>query len=118
MPRGSRPGERRGGRQKGTKNKRTVEAELLAQRMLEGAPPRTIQNARLGKDTLEKFMTLFDALAEHYRPIPESPHSDEVKFTKYGMTLTRSSEERKTESEMRGWLTIACSQRSRLEAKR
>jgi hypothetical protein len=33
MPRGSLPGEWRGGRQKGTKNKATIERELLAQRM-------------------------------------------------------------------------------------
>lgn|SRR5262245_1837536 len=83
MPRGSRPGERRGGRKRGTRNKRTVEAELLAKRVLDNAPVGAIQNARLGKETLEKFMILFDALAEHYRTIPQSPHSDEAKFTKY-----------------------------------
>ena len=83
MPRGSQPGERRGGRQKGTKNKRTIEAELLAQRILQGTPPMTVQNARLGKETLERFMMLFDNLAEHYRPFPENQHADESKFSKY-----------------------------------
>jgi hypothetical protein len=83
MPRGSRPGERRGGRQKGAKNKRTVEAELLAQRMLQHAPAGAIQSARLGKEVLEQYMVMFDALAQHYRPIPKSPHSDEAKFTKF-----------------------------------
>lgn len=83
MPRGSRPGERRGGRQRGTKNKRTVEAELLAQRMLQHVPAGAIQNARLGREVLEQYMVMFDALAGHYRTIPESPHSDEAKFIKY-----------------------------------
>jgi hypothetical protein len=32
MPRGSKPGERRGGRQKGTPNKATAEVKLLAQK--------------------------------------------------------------------------------------
>src|SRR5262245_46204770 len=32
MPRGSKPGERRGGRQKGTPNKATAEVKVLAQK--------------------------------------------------------------------------------------
>jgi hypothetical protein len=35
MPRGARPGERRGGRAKGTTNKRTVEAEAYFRTILE-----------------------------------------------------------------------------------
>src|SRR5262249_40606098 len=57
--------------------------ELLAQRMLQQAPVGNNQNARLGREMLEYYMIMFDALAQHYRPIPESPHSDEGKFTKY-----------------------------------
>jgi len=83
LPRGSKPGERRGGRRKGSRNKATIERELLAQRMLQHAPAGAMQNARLGKEVLEQYMVMFDTLAQHYRPIPESPHSDEVKFTKY-----------------------------------
>jgi hypothetical protein len=51
--------------------------------MLQHPPAGAIQNARLGKEVLEQYMEMFDALAQHYRPIPESPHSDEGKFTKY-----------------------------------
>ena len=80
MPRGSRPGERRGGRQKGTKNKRTVEAELLAKRVLDNAPAGAIEHAGLGKEVLERYMVMFDELAQHYRPIPASRHSDEARF--------------------------------------
>jgi hypothetical protein len=83
LPRGSKLGERRGGRRQGSRSKATIERELLAQRMLQHAPVGAIQNARLGKETLEKFMTLFDDLAEHYRPMPENPRADESKFTKY-----------------------------------
>jgi hypothetical protein len=83
LPRGSKPGERRGGRRKGSRNKATIERELLAHRMLQHAPAGATQNARLGKETLEKFMTLFDDLAEHYRPFPENPRADEGKFTKF-----------------------------------
>ena len=91
MPRGSRPGERRGGRQKGTKNKRTVEAELLAKRVLDNAPAGAIQHARLGKETLEKFMMLFEELAQQYRPIPKSRHSDEARFAKYRPPLSATA---------------------------
>jgi hypothetical protein len=51
--------------------------------MLKHASAGVTQNARLGKETLEKFMTLFDDLAEHYRPFPENPRADEGKFTKF-----------------------------------
>ena len=51
--------------------------------MLQHAPAGATQNARLGKETLEKFMTLFDDLAEHYRPLPENPRADEGKFTRF-----------------------------------
>ncbi len=37
MPRGARPGERRGGRQKGTKNKATIERERFARHVAEQA---------------------------------------------------------------------------------
>lgn len=43
MPRGSRPGERRGGRQKGTKNKRTVILGTAKEAMLqEGCNPLVV----------------------------------------------------------------------------
>ena len=83
LPRGSKPGERRGGRRKGSRNKATIERELLAQRVLQNAPAGAIQQAPLGKEVLEQYMVAFDALAQHYRPIPESPNSDEAKFTKF-----------------------------------
>jgi hypothetical protein len=62
MPRGgAKPGERRGGRKKGTPNRRTVEARLLAER-LQSVTPDAIEGAtpKLGKELLEKWMTVFD----------------------------------------------------------
>lgn len=40
MPRGARPGERRGGRAKGTRNKRTVDGESYARAILENEKVR------------------------------------------------------------------------------
>ncbi len=47
---GSKPGERRGGRQKGTKNRKTVEREIIEAGI--AAPPP------MGKATLEKLLTI------------------------------------------------------------
>jgi hypothetical protein len=56
MPRGgSKPGERRGGRQKGTPNKRTVQARLFREAKLDGKP--------LAKEVLEESMFTYLRLA-------------------------------------------------------
>src|SRR5262245_54757668 len=47
MPRGSKPGERRGGRQKGTPNKATAEVKVLAQKY---APAATEELGRLSTE--------------------------------------------------------------------
>jgi hypothetical protein len=54
------------------------EMRNVAARDGRGHPERA---ARQG--LLEKFMALFDDLAEHYRPFPKNPHADESRFTKY-----------------------------------
>jgi hypothetical protein len=78
MPRGgAQPGERRGGRKKGTPNRRTVEARLLAGR-LETSPLGVPEGATamLGKEVLAKYMIVFDQLA--------AKHADEpVLFQRY-----------------------------------
>jgi hypothetical protein len=67
MPRGgSKPGERRGGRQKGTPNRKTVERQLIAERMLQH-PPAGIESGKLGREVLAQYMNTFDELAEQYR---------------------------------------------------
>jgi hypothetical protein len=76
MPRGSKPGERRGGRQRGTKNRKTLERELMAERMLQHAPAG-IESGKLGREVLAQYMHTFDELAEQYRK------TDETKFRQY-----------------------------------
>src|SRR5690349_21563499 len=91
---GSLPGERRGGRKKGTPNKRT--SEMLERRRLEEeaarAPDAISSDPRkrikkLGKDVLEEFMAVFAGMAAAYQPAPPSvearPGQDEQKFKEY-----------------------------------
>jgi hypothetical protein len=51
MPRGSKPGERRGGRQKGTKNRRTAEIEAAV--AATGLTPKEYMLKIMRDDTLE-----------------------------------------------------------------
>lgn len=77
MPRGgSKPGERRGGRRKGTPNRKTVERQLITERMLQH-PPAGIESGKLGREVLAQYMCTFDELAEQYRK------TDEFKFRQY-----------------------------------
>jgi hypothetical protein len=77
MPRGgSKPGERRGGRQKGTPNRKTVERQLITERILQ-EPPAGIESGKLGREVLAQYMNTFDELAEQYR------EADEAKFRQY-----------------------------------
>ncbi len=80
---GAKPGERRGGRRKGTKNKATIERELEIAREVGEL------NGLLGKDFLAKAMIKFHDLALHYAPgLGETPNpgADEDKYVRY-MTL-------------------------------
>jgi hypothetical protein len=61
---GSPPGERQGGRQKGTKNKATIEHETLISRAM-GELDRP-----LGKDVLAKVMLEFREMAPVSGPMP------------------------------------------------
>src|SRR5262245_18695386 len=94
MPRGSAPGERRGGRRKGVVDRRITERIKLAANMLE-AVKRTADgrketldiqrgavfaaqayqqavaedvNRKLAKDVLEDFMHIFAGAAAYYQP--------------------------------------------------
>lgn len=52
MPRGAAPGERRGGRQKGTPNKRTVDGERYARAIVEDPQVRATLLAQAQAGTL------------------------------------------------------------------
>src|SRR5580693_9208468 len=80
MTAGSKKGERRGGRRKGTPNKATVERHL---EILKAAGVDNY-SARLGRDVLAKVMVELDALAEKYHPA-RGLEPDENMFVKYAL---------------------------------
>lgn len=71
MPRGAKPGERRGGRAKGTSNKATIEKAALAERILQEAGPKP--GRKLGRELLEDFAVMFAGLAAQFQPTPIVP---------------------------------------------
>lgn len=78
MPRGgSRPGERRGGRQKGTPNKRSLRLGLRAEAELTQARAAARADGKellLAKDVLDNLMAVFLTIARRYAPQPgEAP---------------------------------------------
>jgi hypothetical protein len=71
MPRGAKPGERRGGRAKGQPNKASIERAAIAERIIaeaEGKPGR-----KLGRELLEEFALMFSGLASAFQPVPTGP---------------------------------------------
>jgi hypothetical protein len=84
MTAGSKKGERRGGRKKGTPNKATVERHLAILR----ASGVNDYSTRLGRDAPAKAMVELDALAEKYHPA-RSPEPNEELFVKYTMMYAR-----------------------------
>lgn len=82
MPRGgSKPGERRGGKQKGTLNKATRERLALAVREVQDAKR---QGRKLAKEVLDDLMHTALGRAAYYQPAagdqPAKAHADEDKF--------------------------------------
>ena len=86
MPRGAKPGERRGGRVKGTPNRATIEKAKIAEQVMARAEMRGEQ---LAKEVLNDFMQLFAGMAATHQPIPEGQsiplgrRPDETKFEKW-----------------------------------
>lgn len=87
MPRGARPGERRGGRAKGTPNRKRTERELIEKSLksniksaedLERAKiaamavqaARREGGAKLAKDKIEDYMATLEGMAGFYQPRP------------------------------------------------
>lgn len=101
MPRTGNPpvtpkGMRYGGRKRGTKNKKTVERELIEERekgaRIAAAEMKAADYAgrKLAKEVLDDFMQLFAGMAATYQPmppdalIPPGRQPDEERFEKYG----------------------------------
>jgi hypothetical protein len=77
MPRGSKPGERSGGRANGAPNRLTLERE----RGLANAVGADAYAGKLGKEMMIAAMREFNALARRYHPDGREP--DEAKFVTY-----------------------------------
>lgn len=79
---GSKPGERRGGRKPGSKNKLTLERERIANEEALKRQELALTNPEkpLAKDVLENIMFATLTLANHYKPAapgePAKPHAD------------------------------------------
>src|SRR5512143_1704814 len=76
--RGSKPGERRGGRTKGTPNKITKSRAELIEEVRSSQPPK---GTLLAKVVLAEAMMHFRGMAAKYHPNGQTP--DEGKFQKY-----------------------------------
>lgn len=106
MPRGAKPGERRGGRVKGIPNRTTIERlekERIANQLLEAARAETkLEHARgrgnkLAKDVIEDFMNLFAGIATTCQPYPpnqpQNPNYDPDRFEKYARMTVEAARE-------------------------
>lgn len=99
MPRGSAPGERRGGRAKGVLNRKTIERQeverLAAEQARDEMRKAQSQQKKLGKDILEDYMFAFHGLAARYQnniatalQSGRDPNGDDVAAFKEWGTLT------------------------------
>ena len=66
MPRGSKPGERRGGRQKGTPNKATADIRALAQKYGDFAIKELARIAEKGENEATRVAALKELLDRGY----------------------------------------------------
>lgn len=71
---GSKPGERRGGRKRGTPNKRTEEKKLLP--LMEQARAHGAGH-KLAKEVIEEFMIVAAGTAARYQPRPRQEDGQE-----------------------------------------
>lgn len=74
MPRGSAPGERRGGRRKGVPNKATLKKSA------ERAEQARAKGLKLGVDILSEAANYFVGLASTYAPVDGNPNANRDKF--------------------------------------
>jgi hypothetical protein len=103
MPRGSAPGERRGGRAKGTKNRTTVERELIAAEVARRQTSRAReQGHELAVEVMERYMREFEDGAAHFRPVAEeevaagkkpNPNGDWAKYGEWAERVVACAKE-------------------------
>lgn len=87
-------------RHKGSKNKATIERELMAAREIEAEAAARVRGQtpikKLGKEVLEDFTNLYAGMAAYYQPYPASsgrtnPNADEKKFREYSMLAVQTA---------------------------
>lgn len=109
MPSGARPGERRGGRPKGGRNKSTIERLERAALDARGKEAEKAiiagraTGTKLAKEVLEDFMHLFAGIAGTHQPYPptqpQNVNYDEDKFERYAkLTIDTARELAKYQS--------------------
>lgn len=95
MPKGKRggsyPGERRGGKKRGSKNKKTIEREIITA-IDQG---RRDAPAGIAKEVLAEFMMIFRGMAAKYQPMP-------------GMAKPTTVEQKNDANEFERWAMRAC----------
>jgi hypothetical protein len=99
MPRGAKPGERRGGRAKGTPNKtlmqRAQELQAKVGLKIEYLPPLEPHDGPLAKDILDRVMQYAARWAAVYRPaLPgelENEHEDEATYLKWAKVVIEAA---------------------------
>jgi hypothetical protein len=99
MPRGAKPGERRGGRAKGTPNKtllqRAQELQAKVGLKIEYLPPLEPHDGPLAKDILDRVMQYAARWAAVYRPAlpgePENEHEDEATYLKWAKVVIEAA---------------------------
>jgi hypothetical protein len=77
---GSKPGERRGGRKRGSLNLATRERAAIAARAVTEAKA---SGRQLAKDVLSDFTEIFKSMAVRYQPLAGNANADEAKFEKW-----------------------------------
>ena len=95
MPRGAKPGERRGGRAIGTVNKATIEKALLAEQIVNRA---SMRGEKLAKEYLNDFLKLFAGMAAYYQPTfpgmtQQNPNGSNDEFERWADKVVYTAKE-------------------------
>lgn len=98
MPKGAKPGQRFGGKAKGSKHKATIQRELIAAEIAaRTVADAKINNKPLAKEVLDQFMHVFAGMAATFQPLPpgaqpkpgHTPNED--KFEKWAVLAVKTA---------------------------
>lgn len=85
MPAGAKPGERRGGRAKGVKNKGEIQKAILAERAIANAKA---SGRKLAVEHMQDYIGVLAGMAAYYQPTfpgmsQQNPHGDPAEFERW-----------------------------------